>query len=206
VEAPVLVVENDDPEVWLKRVPGETVAFETDEVGRPNDVELVPFHRLFGERYAVYWEILDKDDWLARQIALQVPKGAVDHIQFGNDLSERMHNFQAFEFERGPKGAKWVQSPYWIQADLDVTASDSLILNCTYSTHKAAEFDVLIDGEALATETFEFLLEGESLIREYPIPPKMVDGKKRITLMLEAHPEKSTGRLLGCSVIAPEIP
>ena len=117
VEAPVLVVEDDDPQLWLKRVTREAVAFETDGVGRPNDVELVPFHRLFGERYAVYWEILDIDDWQRRQIALQVPEGAVDHIQFGNALSERTHNFQAFEFERGPKGAEWVQSPFWLQVD-----------------------------------------------------------------------------------------
>jgi hypothetical protein len=24
--------------------------------GKPNDVTLVPFYKLFGERYAIYWE------------------------------------------------------------------------------------------------------------------------------------------------------
>jgi DUF1680 family protein len=201
IKVPVLVVENDNPEVWLKRSDSETLSFRTDGVGRPDDVELVPFHRLFGERYAVYWEILDEDDWLARRAAFREEEGIVDHIQFGNEVSERVHNFQAFESERGPKGNAWVQSPYWLQVDLDVTAGDALTLNCTYSTHKAAEFDVLIDGEILATETFEFLLEGESLIRDYSIPMEMFRDKERFTLMFEAHREKSTGRVLGCSVI-----
>jgi len=202
VEAPVPVVENDNPEIWLKRVSGENSTFRTDGVGRPNDVELVPFHRLFGERYAVYWDILDKDEWKDRQAASRVPKGAVDHIQFGNDVSERKHNFQAFESKRGPTGHEWVQSPYWLQFDLDVTAGEPLRLHCIYSTHKAAEFDVLIDGKTLATETFEFLLEGESLIRDYSVPVEFFGDEGRLTVMFEAHSEKSTGRLLGCSVIA----
>ena len=58
VEPPVLVTTDDDPETWVEPVPGESLTFRTVGVGRPSDVNLVPFYRLFGQRYAIYWEIL----------------------------------------------------------------------------------------------------------------------------------------------------
>lgn len=43
-----------DPAAWIKRA-GPALQFET--VGQARDVTLVPFHRLFDERYAIYWSI-----------------------------------------------------------------------------------------------------------------------------------------------------
>ncbi|MGZ5495997.1 MAG: hypothetical protein ACXWFO_04510 [Candidatus Aminicenantales bacterium] len=33
------------------------MTFRTDNAGKPNDVTLVPFYKLFGERYAIYWQL-----------------------------------------------------------------------------------------------------------------------------------------------------
>jgi DUF1680 family protein len=40
---------------WVERVPGERLAFRT--VGQSPSVSLVPLYRVFGERYAVYWNV-----------------------------------------------------------------------------------------------------------------------------------------------------
>jgi uncharacterized protein len=42
------------PSAWIKRN-GSALEFET--VGQSRDVTLVPFHRVFDERYAIYWKI-----------------------------------------------------------------------------------------------------------------------------------------------------
>ena len=44
-------------EEWLKPVPGQPLTFHTQGVGKPADVTLVPFYKLFGERYAIYWQV-----------------------------------------------------------------------------------------------------------------------------------------------------
>ena len=44
-------------EDWIKPVAGEPLTFKTDGAGKPNDVTLVPFYKLFGERYAIYWQL-----------------------------------------------------------------------------------------------------------------------------------------------------
>lgn len=54
---PALEVEGDDPAAWLKPVAGRPLTFRTDGIGRPSDVTLTPFYKLFDERYAIYWEL-----------------------------------------------------------------------------------------------------------------------------------------------------
>ena len=57
VPVPKFIVQNDDPNFWIKPVAGKPLTFQTTGVGNPNDVTLVPFYKLFGERYSIYWTI-----------------------------------------------------------------------------------------------------------------------------------------------------
>jgi DUF1680 family protein len=44
-------------EAWIKPVSGKPLTFQTVNAGRPNDITLVPFYELFGQRYAIYWQV-----------------------------------------------------------------------------------------------------------------------------------------------------
>jgi hypothetical protein len=44
-------------EAWIKPVAGNPLTFRTVKAGKPDDVTLVPFYKLFGERYAIYWQV-----------------------------------------------------------------------------------------------------------------------------------------------------
>jgi DUF1680 family protein len=59
VDAPVIVTNQRDPASWLRPVEGKPLTFRTKGVGRPHDVTLVPYHRLWNQKYAVYWRITD---------------------------------------------------------------------------------------------------------------------------------------------------
>jgi hypothetical protein len=57
VAVPTFAVKDNAPlEAWIKPVAGKPLTFRTEGAGKPNDVTLVPFYKLFGERYAIYWE------------------------------------------------------------------------------------------------------------------------------------------------------
>jgi len=45
------------PEDWISPVPGKALTFQTLNAGKPDDVILVPFYKLFGQRYSIYWEL-----------------------------------------------------------------------------------------------------------------------------------------------------
>ena len=54
-----------DQKTFLKKIrpTGEPLVFQTKNLGRPNDVTLVPFYRANHERYSVYWNVVSAADW-----------------------------------------------------------------------------------------------------------------------------------------------
>jgi len=54
---PYFSVQNGDLESWIVAVEDEPLRFCTVAAGVPYDVNLIPFYKLFGHRYAIYWEI-----------------------------------------------------------------------------------------------------------------------------------------------------
>ncbi|NWG13610.1 MAG: glycoside hydrolase family 127 protein [Acidobacteria bacterium] len=57
VAVPRLAGDRRQLDSWIKQVPGKILTFRTVGAGRPDDVTLVPFYKLFGCRYAIYWEL-----------------------------------------------------------------------------------------------------------------------------------------------------
>jgi DUF1680 family protein len=58
VAVPKFRVPGIDVNSWIKPVAGKSLTFQTAGVGQPKDVTLIPFYKLFGERYSIYWTIL----------------------------------------------------------------------------------------------------------------------------------------------------
>jgi DUF1680 family protein len=57
VPVPYFSPASDDLDSWIKPVEGEPLIFRTEGAGKPEDVILVPYYKLFGQRYAIYWDI-----------------------------------------------------------------------------------------------------------------------------------------------------
>ncbi|MHC4617772.1 MAG: glycoside hydrolase family 127 protein [Planctomycetota bacterium] len=57
---PDFVADPENLDSWIKPIAGRPLNFRTVNAGRPKDVTLVPFHRLFGRRYAIYWRLQPK--------------------------------------------------------------------------------------------------------------------------------------------------
>jgi DUF1680 family protein len=58
VPVPTFEGKNDAPlDGWIKPVAGKPLTFQTVNAGKPNDVTLIPFYKLFGERYSLFWQL-----------------------------------------------------------------------------------------------------------------------------------------------------
>jgi len=55
VPAPEIVGDKKNPVAWVERVAGEPLSFRA--IGQPQPISLVPFYKLWGERYAIYWKV-----------------------------------------------------------------------------------------------------------------------------------------------------
>ncbi|MDX1675053.1 MAG: glycoside hydrolase family 127 protein [Longimicrobiales bacterium] len=58
VEVPALAAGADAVTRHVRPVSGRPLTFETVGIGRPQDVELIPYYRLHHERFNLYWELL----------------------------------------------------------------------------------------------------------------------------------------------------
>jgi DUF1680 family protein len=205
LQAPYLAIPSDDVSSWVKPVPEKSLTFRTVSEGRPHEVTLVPFHRLFGQRYVVYWNLISEVGWkIFEEMPLSLPEGIIDRTEVGEARSDRRHNFQIYRPDTGSSGGhRWVQSAYWIRYDLDVTPSQPAKLKCTYSgDDRECSFDVLIDGLLLKSETLA--PAGADAFQEtmYTIPPEFVREKHRIAVKLRARDNRPTARLIGCEIVS----
>ncbi|HSE25405.1 MAG TPA: DUF4986 domain-containing protein, partial [Pyrinomonadaceae bacterium] len=56
VEVPQFAGDADQLVARVKRLPGPTLTFRTEGIGKPHDVTLIPYYRIAHERYTIYWE------------------------------------------------------------------------------------------------------------------------------------------------------
>jgi hypothetical protein len=210
-EAPHFLVDSNDLEDWIKPVPGEPLRFQTRGAGRPRDVTLVPYHKLFDQRYAVYWHVYRKGspehrDMLAREEARKRRLArTVDSVKIGDPASERAHNLKHQNSQAGSHlGRSWRHAVNgWFSYDLEVPPDQPVSLGCTYWGDDVGTrtFDVLVDSEKVATQTLNRNRPGRFFEVEYRIPPRLIRGKKKVTVKFQAHPNNTAGGVFGCALL-----
>jgi len=212
-KAPTFVVESDDVNAWIKPVAGEPLAFRT--AGQSENVTLIPFYRLFDERYAVYWRVYRKDspehkrataDEEARKKRLA---RLLDEITIGNRKSESAHGLKGEQTSNGMHvGRNWRHAAGggWFSYDLKVLPDQPMTLLCTWWGDESGErtFDILIDGEKIATQKLLHNKPGEFFDMEYKIPPARTRDKQKVTVKFQAHPDNWAGGVFGCAMLKQE--
>ncbi len=222
VEAPVLVTAQRDPQTWMRPVEGRPLTFRTNGVGRPNDVTLVPYHRLFDQHYAIYWRLTDEAGWqriqaerkareeakareAARQAALDVRK--IDAVRIGVGQSEQAHQMKGENTRTGTHdGRRWRDAEGgWFEYRLRVLPDRPVTLHCTYwGSDGGRVFDILVDGTKIATQKLAQNKPGELFDVEYAIDASLIEGKESVVVRFSAHPGSTAGGLFGCATLRPK--
>ncbi len=217
VRAPDLVADMNRPEAWLQPVENKTLTFRTMGVGRPEDVTLIPFYRLFGQRYAIYWHFYDEAGWkkaeerrLKREREMsvrekQLARRLVDQVKIGDETSEKEHNLQAERSSLGEIEGRYyreARADGWFSYDLKVLPDKPMVLSCTYwGSDLNRLFDILVEGEKIATQRVNVNFPEDFFDVEYPIPVKLTKGKDKITVKFQPHPGSMAGSLFACLIL-----
>jgi hypothetical protein len=95
----------------------------------------------------------------------------------------------------------------WFSFEMKVLPEEPMELLCTYwgSDRRQRLFDILVDGTRVATQTLNDGRPGEFFDVTYPIPRELTRGKEKVTVRLQAHPDKWAGGLFGCRVMKAEV-
>jgi hypothetical protein len=214
---PVLVTGGRPVGEWVEPVEGEALAFRTAGVGRPADVTLRPFYGFHDRRYAVYWDLFTPAAWEARKAELAAERARREHLarrtldvlRIGEMQPERDHDLTGERTAAGEfRGRKWRHATdgghFAFRMKVDPKAPVDLL--CTYWGDDAGgrAFDILVDGQRIATQKLEREKPGEFFDVTYPIPEKLTRGKEAVTVRLQAHAGKTAGGLFGCRTLRRE--
>jgi DUF1680 family protein len=214
---PALVAEGSDPSSWIKPVAGAPVTFRTASVGRPGDVTLYPFYRMHHKRYAVYWDLLNEQQWVEREAnykkelerVRRLEAATIDFVQPNETQPERDHNLQGERTEAGENaGRKWrhARDGGWLSFDLKILPDQPVALACSYwgSETGPRNFDILVDGKKIAAQSLQNDKPGEFFDVTYPIPQELTRGKNKITVRFQAQPGNFAGGFYGVRIIRHE--
>jgi hypothetical protein len=211
---PVLITHGRPVEQWVQPVQGESLAFVTAGVGQPRDVSLQPFFRLHERRYSVYLDVLTGPEWEEKQEALRqqqqreraLAERTVDVLRIGEMQPERDHNLQGERTGAGEHlGRKWRHAADggWFAVDLQVDGQTGNELLCTYwgSEVGPRTFDILVDGQVVATQSLANDRPGQFFDVTYPVPEPLTRGKTRVTVRWQAHAGNFAGGVFGCRML-----
>jgi DUF1680 family protein len=214
---PALVAEGNDPSSWIIPVAGAPVTFRTASVGRPGDVTLYPFYRMHHKRYAVYWDLLNEQQWVEREAnykkelerVRRLEAATIDFVQPNETQPERDHNMQGERTEAGENaGRKWrhARDGGWLSFDLKILPDQAVALVCSYwgSETGPRNFDILVDGKKIAAQSLQNDKPGEFFDVTYPIPQELTRGKNKITVRFQAQPGNFAGGFYGVRIIRHE--
>jgi hypothetical protein len=212
VEVPAFVGDVKDVLGKLAPVPQATLSFRTSGLAQPQDVVLHPLYKISAARYTVYWKVYSPAEWEKRKADIaarearrkEVEGRTLDAVTIGDAQSERDHGFQGENSNQGGyEGRRWRAARNgWFSYQLKVIPDKPMILVCTYrgSEGPRRAFDILVDGEKVATQTLE-IHPTEFFDFEYPLPESLTRGKERITVKFQAHPEAIAGAVFDVRIV-----
>lgn len=219
--ARIVAREGDDVTGLLRPVAGKPLHFRTRGFDR-GEVSLVPFFENHFQRYAIYWQRITPERLALEHNQLQreakakaeLDKRTVDRVVIGDELSEKEHGLAGLRTRSGAgaygreMGSHWrhAEDGGWFSYRLQVAnEAGPLVLRLTFWGREqgARKFDVLVDGETVATESLGDTGKSEFVHKEIAIPVKSLKGKDAITVRFQAHPGNHAGGLFDLRLLRP---
>ncbi len=205
---PVLMTEERNPEKWAGPVPEKVNTFGTKGVGRPKDVEFKPFFETHDRRYSVYFDLFNTKQWTEYEAAYKVKqeqlkkmeKMTIDFFQLGEMQPERNHNYKgekAWVNEHKHKHFREADRGGWFSFEMDVYAGQPMELAFEYwgGFPGSRTFDILVDGNKIATENISNAKPGEFFHKYYEIPDKLTINGGKVEVKLVPHEGHRAGPL-----------
>jgi len=73
---------------------------------------------------------------------------------------------------------------------------------CTqWGSDRRRTFDILVDGQKIATQTLNANKPNEFFDEEYKIPAELTRGKDKVTVKFQAQPGGVAGGVFGCVML-----
>jgi hypothetical protein len=183
----------------------------------PNGLPLMPFFRLHNARYQMYWQLTTKEELAARRERIAAEERAralreantLDRVAVGEQQPEVEHDFAGERTDTGLRNGRRWRRGEWFQYTLNTRGEDAVELAVTYwGGETNCTFDILANGERLATETFENPKPGQFIEKRHVIPTKVLSSASdgRLTIKFSAQQGSRVGGVYDVRLMKPDSP
>lgn len=211
---PVLLTDDKSPANWVKPVAGQQLVFKTTGVGKPADVELIPFYKMYNQYYSVYFDYFTNAAFTERQATYEAEKKAqqqieektIDVFRIGEMQPERDHHLFATERsytdEAIGRMGREARGDHYFTFDMKVTPgiANSLLLTMI-GDDKDRKFDIFVDNVLLATQEWNGGITSKFYDKIYSIPAGILKDKTSVKIKIAANYEKTAGRIFGVRIL-----
>ncbi len=208
---PVLLTDNKNVNQWVKSVDNSKLLFKTNAVAVPFDVTLQPFYQTYQQHYSVYWDYFTKAGWEEKKAVYEAEKKrqqeiearTIDNFRIGEMQPERDHNLsidgESYVSDALGRTGREVRKGGSFSFDMKVKAnSTQMSLLMTYlGDDKNRFFDILVDGQVIATQELKGGTTGKFYDISYPLNASLVANKDKVRITIKAHTGKTAGRVFG---------
>lgn len=210
---PVFVTSSTDPNQWIKPA-SQPLEFTTSQTGLQSMVTLKPFYDLQDNYYTVYWDVFTPETWKKQQAlyeqkrreAADLERRTVDLIRVGEMQPERDHQFTGDHLETGESHTRKFRvanggGAMTFTLKVDPNAPNTLIGTYWGMDNRGRQFNILVDGQPIASEDLNKYKESRFYDISYKIPAELTTGKESVTVTLQAKPNNSAGPVYGVRLV-----
>jgi hypothetical protein len=157
---------------------------------------LIPFFALHDQRYQMYWQVSSAEriaDERAKRAADEKERAAreaatLDMVTAGEQQPEVEHGLKGGTMETGVHQGRHWRHGDWFEYTLDPRGEKNAELEVTYwGGDTGRSFDILVNGQRIATQSLDGEKPGEFIRKRYPIPAELLAGENpRLTIRFTA--------------------
>lgn len=177
-------------------------------VARPNDLGFQPFYRQYQRRSAVYFKRFSDAGWASEEAAFRAEQArlrdlaarSVDVMHLGEMQPERDHDLtSAISYPvvyRGRQGRD-ARSGGFLEFGLTVKPGPLVLQASYWGDERPRSFDILVDGQTIATQKLAHDKPGQFIDVDYPVPEALTRGKTRVRVKFLPHAGNTAGPVFG---------
>jgi hypothetical protein len=192
----------------LKPVPGRPLTFRT--VGQKKEITFVPLYEIIDQRFGVYWDVVARGS--ARATALKAAEEAdrsrdrrvVDVVDVDAGENEKTHRLFPASSSSGAFNGRHYRDGSGFGWDLKVVPDAPMALGVTYWGDDAGNrtFDIVVNGQKIATQTLDRNRPGRLFEIEYPIPGALTaNAENKVTVRFVARPGNTAGGVFAVATL-----
>jgi DUF1680 family protein len=136
----------------------------------------------------------------------EIQKRTVDFVKIGDADSEKQHALQGDKTTAGvamENAWRHASGGGWFSYRMKLAPEGRQSVYCIYwgSDKGNRVFDILVDGQRIATQKLEATKPNEFFAVEYPIPGNLTAGKQKVTAGFQGQPRATAGGIFDCRIL-----